>query len=88
VNRIVPDDAFESQTRAFAERLSNGPTLAYAAGKQIVRAYLEGGVRAADDVVNEVAPPLFESEDMRAGVTGLLEHGPRAFRDKVVFRGR
>jgi enoyl-CoA hydratase/carnithine racemase len=88
VNRIVPDDAFESQTRAFAERLSNGPTLAYAAGKRIVRAYLEGGVRAADDVVNEVAPPLFESEDMRAGVTGLLEHGPRAFRDKVVFRGR
>src|ERR1700730_14112283 len=88
VNRIVPDDAFESQTRAFAERLSNGPTLAYAAGKRIVRAYLEGGVRAADNVVNEVAPPLFESEDMRAGVTGLLEHGPRAFRDKVVFRGR
>src|SRR6202158_439018 len=88
VNRGVPDEAFESQTRAFAERLSNGPTLAYAAGKRIVRAYLEGGVRAADDVVNEVAPPLFESEDMRAGVTGLLEHGPRAFRDKVVFRGR
>src|ERR1700687_2545057 len=88
VNRIVPDDAFESQTRAFAERLSNGPTLAYAAGKRIVRAYLEGGVRAADDVVNEGGPPLFDSEDRRAGVTGLLEHGPRAFRDKVVFRGR
>jgi hypothetical protein len=35
-----------------------------------------------------VAPPLFESEDMRAGVAGLLEHGPRGFRDRVVFRGR
>src|ERR1700736_1431308 len=67
VNRTARDEAFESQTRAFAERLSKGPTLAYAAGKRIVRAYLEGGVRAADDVVNEVAPPLFESEDMRAG---------------------
>ena len=41
VNRIVPDDAFESQTRAFAERLASGPTLAYAAGKRIVRAYLD-----------------------------------------------
>src|ERR1700738_2482381 len=61
VNRVIPDDAFESQTRAFAERLSNGPTLAYAAGKRIVRAYLDGGTRAADDVFNEVAPPLFES---------------------------
>ena len=88
VNRVVPDDVFESQTRAFAERLAQGPTLAYAAGKRIVRAYLEGGVRAADRVVDEAAPPLFQSEDMRAGVAGLLEHGPRSFRDKIVFRGR
>src|SRR5438876_11110076 len=88
VNRVVPDEAFESQTRASAERLASGPTLAYAAGKKIVRAYLERGVRAADKVVDQVAPPLFASEDMRAGVAGLLEHGPRAFRDKVVFGGR
>jgi enoyl-CoA hydratase/carnithine racemase len=88
VNRTVPDDEFASQTQAFAERLAAGPTLAYAAGKRIVRAHLEGGVRAADQVVDEVAPPLFESEDMRAGVAALLEHGPRHFRGKVVFRGR
>src|SRR5271156_534982 len=88
VNKIVPDETLESQTRSFAERLANGPTLAYAAGKKIVRAYLESGVRAADQGGDEVAPPLFESEDIRAGVAGLLEHGPRAFRDKVVFRGR
>ena len=46
VNRLVPDDAFESQTRAFAERLANGPTLAYAAGKRIVRAFLSSARRA------------------------------------------
>src|ERR1700751_446529 len=67
VNRVVPDEAFESQTRAFAERLARGPTLAFAVGKRIVRAYLDGGVRAADRVVDEVAPTLFDSEDMRAG---------------------
>jgi enoyl-CoA hydratase/carnithine racemase len=84
----VPDDVFEAVTRTFAERLANGPTLAYAAGKRIVRAYLDGGVRAADKVVDEVAPPLFESQDMRAAVAALLEHGARAYRDKVVFYGR
>jgi enoyl-CoA hydratase/carnithine racemase len=88
VNRVVPDAAFESETMAFVQRLANGPTLAYAVGKRIVRAYLDGGVRAADRVVDEVAPSLFETEDMRAGVSGLLEHGPRAFRDKVAFQGR
>jgi hypothetical protein len=25
---------------------------------------------------------------MRAGVNGLLEYGPRQFRDKVIFQGR
>jgi hypothetical protein len=54
----------------------------------MVRAYLDGGIRAADKVVDEVAPPLFDSEDMRAGVAGLLEHGPRGFREHIVFRGR
>ncbi|MGO9602405.1 MAG: enoyl-CoA hydratase/isomerase family protein [Candidatus Binataceae bacterium] len=88
VNKVVPDAEFEAQTRAFAERLATGPTIALAAGKRIVRAYLEGGVRAADKVIDEVAPPLFDSEDMRAGVDGLLQYGPRAFRDKVIFRGR
>jgi enoyl-CoA hydratase/carnithine racemase len=88
VNRVLPDDVFAAQTQAFAERLANGPTLAYATGKRIVRAYLDRGVRAADKVVDEVAPALFESEDMRAGVAGLLAHGSRSFRDKVVFQGR
>src|SRR5208282_2229119 len=88
VNRIVPDDTFASQTRAFAERLANGPTLAFAAGKRIVRAFLESGVRAADRVVDQVAPPLFRTEDMRAAVAALVEHGARNFRDKVIFQGR
>jgi enoyl-CoA hydratase/carnithine racemase len=88
VNRVVPDEAFASQTREFAERLASGPTLAFAAGKRIVRAYLDGGVRAADKVVDEVAPALFESADMRAGVAGVLQHGARNFRDKIVFQGR
>ena len=79
---------YEGETRAFAARLANGPTLAYAAGRRIVRAYLDGSVRAADKVVDEVGPTLFESADMKAGVTALLDHGPRGFRDKVVFEGR
>jgi enoyl-CoA hydratase/carnithine racemase len=88
VNRVVPDENLERETRAFAERLARGATLAYAAGKKIVRAYLERGIRAADTLVGEIAPALFETADMRAGVDGLIEHGPRQFRNKVIFQGR
>jgi enoyl-CoA hydratase/carnithine racemase len=88
VNRVVLDDKLQSEARAFAEGLAKGATLAFAAGKGIVRAYLEGGIRKADAVVNEIAPALFETEDMRAGVEGLLKHGPRGMRDNIVFHGR
>jgi enoyl-CoA hydratase/carnithine racemase len=88
VNRVVPDENLERETRAFAERLACGATLAYAAGKRFVRAYLERGIRAADALVDEIAPALFETADMRAGVDGLLAHGPRQFRNKVIFQGR
>lgn len=88
VNRVVPDEQFSSEVEAFAQQLANGPTLAYAAGKRIVRAYLDGGIRAADHAVDELAPPLFGSEDMQAGINGVLEYGARKFRDKVVFHGR
>jgi enoyl-CoA hydratase/carnithine racemase len=88
VNKVIPDEEFEAQTTAFAQRLATGPTLAYAAGKRFVRAYLDGGIGAADKLVDDIAPALFDSEDMRAGVAGLLEHGVRKFRDKVVFRGK
>ena len=62
--------------------------MAFAAGKKFVRAYLEGGIRKADTMVDELAPALFDSADMRAGVQALLQHGPGQFREKVVFHGR
>ena len=70
--------AFVRDRRGSARRLTTGTDL-LAVG---------WGVRAADRVVDEVAPPLFESEDMRAGVAGLLEYGARRFRDRVIFQGR
>ena len=88
VNRVVPDEVFESETEALAARLARGATVAFATGKKIVRGYLENGTRSADRLVDEIAPALFETEDMRAGVTGLLEHGSRQFRGKVIFQGR
>ena len=88
INKVIADDVFESQTMAFAERLAKGPSMAFAAGKRFVRAYLDGGIRAADKAVDEVAPALFDTDDMRAGVSGLIEHGQRAFREKIIFRGR
>ena len=62
VNRVVPAAELEEQSLALARRLAKGPTRAHAATKRVLRAYLEEGTDAADEVLRDVAPPLFESE--------------------------
>jgi enoyl-CoA hydratase len=76
VNRVLPDDGFADAALAFARRLAEGPTRAHAATKAIVRAQVEGGARAADERVPELAGDLFATEDLRGAVRSFLENGP------------
>jgi enoyl-CoA hydratase len=84
VNRVLPDDGFDAAARAFALALAEGPTLAHAATKALVRAALDGGARAADARVPEVAGGLFATEDLKGAVVSFLEHGP----GKAMYEGR
>src|SRR3712207_2063848 len=84
VNRVWPDDQFAEKARKFADRLANGPTKAHAATKAIVRAQKEGGARAADAIVPEVAGGLFATQDLQRAVKSFLENGP----GKATFEGR
>ena len=84
VNRVLPDEGFDDAARAFARRLAEGPTRAHAATKAIVRAQVEGGARAADERVPEVAGGLFATDDLRGAVRSFLENGP----GHAEYRGR
>ena len=84
VNRVLPDADLEPKAMAFAQRLAAGPTKANAATKQMVRAFLEHGVRGADARVGEIAAPLFATEDLQKAVDTFLAEGP----GKAIFEGR
>jgi enoyl-CoA hydratase/carnithine racemase len=84
INRVVADADLAEKTRKFAQRLADGPTLANNATKTVVRAYLDGGVAAADADVPGIVAPLFDSEDLKGGVRSFLENGP----GKATFEGR
>src|SRR5215210_189428 len=49
VNRVLPDAGFDDAARALAMGLAEGPTLAHAATKRLVRGHLDGGVARADE---------------------------------------
>jgi enoyl-CoA hydratase len=84
VNRVLPDEGFDDAARAFATALAEGPTRAHAATKALVRAAVEGGARAADERVAEVAGALFATEDLRRAVRTFLEQGP----GHATYKGR
>ncbi|HET6831401.1 MAG TPA: enoyl-CoA hydratase/isomerase family protein [Solirubrobacterales bacterium] len=84
INRVLPPDDLLEKGMKFARELAAGPTIAHGATKRLIRAYLDGGVAAADAVVPEIAGPLFDSEDLRNAVRSFLEDGP----GKATFKGR
>lgn len=84
VNRVVADDELLDKGMRFAHRLADGPTLAHAATKRIIRAYRAGGVDEADRVTPDQFADLFASEDLRDAVESFLAEGP----GKATFEGR
>jgi enoyl-CoA hydratase len=84
VNRVYAPEEFEDASRAFAQKVANGPTKAHAATKRLVAAQKEGGARAADAIVAEVSGPLFATEDLQNAVRSFLADGP----GKATYEGR
>jgi enoyl-CoA hydratase len=83
VNRVLPDAKLAEKSMRFAQRLAAGPTRAHHATKRIVRAFLDDGVRGADERTAEIGAPLFETEDLQDAVRSFLTEGP----GKATFRG-
>jgi len=83
INRVLPDGELAEKSHRFAQRLASGPTRAHHATKRIVRAFLEDGVRGADEVTADIGAPLFDTEDLRQAVETFLAEGP----GKATFKG-
>jgi enoyl-CoA hydratase len=84
LNRVLPDSQLGEKSLRFAKRLAAGPTRAHVATKRMVRAYLEHGVRGADQHAATIGAPLFDTEDLQGAVRSFLAEGP----GKAKFTGR
>ncbi|MEA2637371.1 MAG: hypothetical protein QOE18_428, partial [Chloroflexota bacterium] len=76
VDRVLPAAHLHDKAQRFALRLSDGPTLAYAAVKELTRAYTQAGVAAADALLLDAAVGLFDTADARNGIQSYLDSGP------------
>ncbi|MDQ4115869.1 MAG: enoyl-CoA hydratase/isomerase family protein [Actinomycetota bacterium] len=88
VNHVVPDDQLSARATDLARRYAGGPTQALAAGKALIRRYLDNGIRDADRGVLDGGARLFETRDMRTGVAKVLGGGSKNIHTNTDFEGR
>ena len=83
INLVVPDAELDETARALGHRYAAGPTLAYAATKQLLGVYRDRGLRAAigDAGDHRAAAP---DRDHKNAVRTFFEQGP----GKATFAGR
>src|ERR1700720_3287726 len=63
IDRVLPVADLTAKAGKFARRLADGPTLAYAAVKELARAYTQDGIAGADALLLDAAVGLFDTRD-------------------------
>jgi 2-(1,2-epoxy-1,2-dihydrophenyl)acetyl-CoA isomerase len=79
VNRVVPADQLENETRALAERLRDSPAISIGAAKQAVYASEQDTLDRMLQYEVDAQMRCFASEDGREGVRAFLEKRPPNF---------
>lgn len=83
LNRLYPDrDTLARETRAFAEALGRGATLAIAHIKRAVYEGLDQPLEEGLRLERELVEALFSSEDGQEGVRAFLEKRPPNYRGR------
>jgi 2-(1,2-epoxy-1,2-dihydrophenyl)acetyl-CoA isomerase len=79
INKVVPDDAFESEVAELVDRLAEGATAAYAGVKRQLNAWLYARMGDQLELEAQVQRDMAHSDDFLEGVTAFLQKRPARF---------
>jgi len=72
INRVAPDDAFEAEVDALAERLATGPTRSYAGAKRQLNAWIYPRMDEQLELEAATQQEMAASADFIEGVQAFL----------------
>jgi 2-(1,2-epoxy-1,2-dihydrophenyl)acetyl-CoA isomerase len=73
VNRVIPKEALEEETLAFARRLASGPPIAIGMTKRILNTLFLDALEKVFEYEAEAQPFLFQTGDHKEGRAAFLE---------------
>ena len=76
VNRVVPADALEAETRALAAVIASKSAAAVALGKELFYRQIEAAQEAAYDMAAPTMADNMQTEDARAGIDAFTKKQP------------
>ena len=82
VNKCVLVEEFEEATRAFAQRLANGPTRAYGLIKKLIYTSAESDLQTSLRLEGELQDIAFETEDHQNAVVAFLQKQPPRYKGR------
>jgi 2-(1,2-epoxy-1,2-dihydrophenyl)acetyl-CoA isomerase len=80
INRVIADDAFESEVDALAERLATGPTASYAGSKRQLNAWIYPRMDEQLELEAAIQQEMAGSGDFMEGVQAFLGKRPPEFK--------
>lgn len=82
VNKVVPAAELETELRAWAKRLAEGPTFAIGLSKRLLNRSLQADMDTlfAEEAFTQAL--VANSEDMREGIKSFMEKRPPAFKGR------
>ena len=84
INRVLPDQELNEKATKFMKIQSTGPTIAFDVIKKLLREYYNRGLEESDNLLQEIVPKLFETEDIKIGIESFKKEGP----GKAIFKGK
>ena len=82
VNKCISVEEFEEATRAFAQRLANGPTCAYGLIKKLIYTSAESDLQTSLRLEGELQDIAIETEDHQNAVTAFLQKRPPKYKGR------
>jgi len=85
INRILTAADLADKAGKYMQNLAdNGPALAFAATKKIVKCFEDNGITQADQITRDLGTTMFDTHDFQNGIQSFLNEGP----GKAIFKGK